>query len=83
MPIVPDPSAIQATVNYGSGDPIGNQDFKNRFEGKFQGHQGNFESSDRYQNWDKNGSQKRRRKTGGLVSEQTSKVVAGTQNKKN
>lgn len=83
MPIVPDPSAVQATVNYGSGDPIGNQDFKNRFEGKFQGHQGNFESSDRYQNWDKNGSQKRRRKTGGLVSEQTSKVVAGTQNKKN
>lgn len=83
MPTVPDPSAVQATVNYGSGDSVGNQDFKNRFEGKFQGHQGNFESSDRYQNWDKNGSQKRRRKTGGLVSEQTSKVVAGTQNKKN
>lgn len=83
MSVVSDPSAVQATVNYGSGDPIGNQDFKNRFEGKFQSQQGSFESSDRYQNWDKNGSQKRRRKTGGLVSEQTSKVVAGTQNKKN
>lgn len=82
MPIVPDPSAVQAQVNYGSGDPLGNQDFVNRFDGKFQGH-GGFESGDRYRNWDKNGSQKRRRKTGGLVSEQTNKVIAGAQNKKN
>ena len=75
-------------VNYGSGDAYGNQDFRNRFDGKFKGdnyktpENSGFESADRYANYDKNGSRKRRRK-GGLVSDRTRKAVEGTQNDNN
>ena len=75
-------------VNYGSGDAYGNQDFKNRFGGKFEGDKFKtpepvaFESADRYEHYDKKGSSKRRRK-GGLISDQTKKAVQGSQNDNN
>ena len=90
MSMVPD-SGLDSTengVNYGSGDAYGNQDFRNRFDGKFDGDEYRnkpqvFESADRYRNYDKNGSRKRRRKGSELVSDRTTKAVAGAQNTNN